>query len=120
MARSLPLDKAMNDVLIAYAQNGEALRPEQGYPLRLVVAGWEGNISVKWLRRIEVLDGPAMTRWETARCSHCWRTRRWFRCLRGRGKDSTTFAMRWFKRRREYEAGPLTGERDCRSIECFR
>ena len=67
MARSLPLDKAMNDVLIAYAQNGEALRPEQGYPLRLVVAGWEGNISVKWLRRIEVLDGPAMTRWETAR-----------------------------------------------------
>ena len=67
MARSLPLDKAMNDVLIAYAQNGEALRPEQGYPLRLVVAGWEGNISVKWLRRIEVLDGPAMTRWETSR-----------------------------------------------------
>jgi sulfane dehydrogenase subunit SoxC len=67
MARSIPLDKAMSDVLIAYAQNGEALRPEQGYPLRLVVAGWEGNVSVKWLRRIEVLDGPAMTRWETAR-----------------------------------------------------
>jgi sulfane dehydrogenase subunit SoxC len=67
MARSIPLDKAMSDVLIAYAQNGEALRPEQGYPLRLVVAGWEGNVSVKWLRRVEVLDGPAMTRWETAR-----------------------------------------------------
>ena len=67
MARSIPIAKAMDDVLVAYAQNGEALRPEQGYPLRLVVAGWEGNISVKWLRRVEVLDGPAMTRWETAR-----------------------------------------------------
>jgi sulfane dehydrogenase subunit SoxC len=67
MARSIPIAKAMDDVLVAYAQNGEALRPEQGYPLRLVVAGWEGNISVKWLRRLEVLDGPAMTRWETAR-----------------------------------------------------
>ncbi len=67
MARSIPIAKAMDDVLVAYAQNGEGLRPEQGYPLRLVVAGWEGNISVKWLRRVEVLDGPAMTRWETAR-----------------------------------------------------
>jgi sulfane dehydrogenase subunit SoxC len=67
MARSLPIGKAMNDVLIAYAQNGEALRPEQGYPLRLVAPGWEGNVNVKWLRRIEALDGPAMTRWETAR-----------------------------------------------------
>jgi sulfane dehydrogenase subunit SoxC len=67
LARSIPIAKATSDVLIAYAQNGEALRPEQGYPLRLVVAGWEGNVSVKWLRRIEVLDGPAMTRWETAR-----------------------------------------------------
>src|SRR5204863_7905882 len=67
MARSLPIAKAMDDVLIAYAQNGEALRPEQGYPLRLVAAGWEGNVNVKWLRRIEALDGPAMTRWETAR-----------------------------------------------------
>ena len=67
MARSLPVAKAMSDVLIAYAQNGEALRPEQGYPLRLVAPGWEGNVNVKWLRRIEALDGPAMTRWETAR-----------------------------------------------------
>ena len=67
MARSIPIAKAMDDVLIAYAQNGEALRPEQGYPLRLVAAGWEGNVSVKWLHRIEALDGPAMTRWETAR-----------------------------------------------------
>jgi sulfane dehydrogenase subunit SoxC len=67
MARSLPMDKAMSDVLLAYAQNGEPLRPEQGYPLRLVAPGWEGNINVKWLRRVEVIDGPAMTRWETAK-----------------------------------------------------
>lgn len=67
MARSLPIAKAMGDVLLAYAQNGEALRPEQGYPLRLIAPGWEGNVSVKWLRRIEVLDRPAMTRWETSK-----------------------------------------------------
>jgi sulfane dehydrogenase subunit SoxC len=67
MARSIPIAKALDDVLVAYAQNGEALRPEQGYPLRLVVPGWEGNIHVKWIHRIEVLDQPAMTRWETAK-----------------------------------------------------
>ena len=67
LARSIPLTKALDDVLVAYAQNGEALRPGQGYPLRLVVPGWEGNVSVKWLHRVEALDGPAMTRWETAR-----------------------------------------------------
>ena len=63
-ARSLPLEKALDDVLVAYGQNGEALRPEQGYPLRLVVPGWEGNISVKWLHRLHVTDQPAMTRGE--------------------------------------------------------
>jgi sulfane dehydrogenase subunit SoxC len=67
MARSIPLDTAVDEVLVAFAQNGEALRPEQGYPLRLVAPGWEGNVSVKWLHRLEALDGPAMTRWETAR-----------------------------------------------------
>ena len=51
MNRSLPLDKCLDDCLVVYAQNGEALRPDQGYPLRLVVPGWEGNVSVKWLRR---------------------------------------------------------------------
>jgi sulfane dehydrogenase subunit SoxC len=66
MARSLPLDKAMDDVLVAYGQNGEALRPEQGYPLRLIVPGWEGNVSIKWLRRIHLIDQPAMTRDEAA------------------------------------------------------
>ena len=64
--RSLPLDKAMEDVLVAYAQNGEALRPEQGYPVRLVVPGWEGSIQVKWLRRILVTDLPAMAKDETS------------------------------------------------------
>src|SRR5204862_7834213 len=54
-------------VLVAYGQNGEALRPEQGYPIRLIVPGWEGNINVKWLRRIKLLDRPAMTRWETSK-----------------------------------------------------
>ena len=67
LARSLPIAKAMLDVLVAYGQNGEALRPEQGYPLRLIVPGWEGNVNVKWLRRIKVLDQPAMTRWETSK-----------------------------------------------------
>ena len=67
LARSIPIAKAMHDVLLAYGQNGEALRPEQGYPLRLIVPGWEGNVSVKWVRRIKVLDQPAMTRWETSK-----------------------------------------------------
>jgi len=65
-ARSIPLGKAMDDVLIAYGQNGEAVRPEQGYPVRLVVPGWEGNINVKWLQRLHLIDQPAMTRDEAA------------------------------------------------------
>jgi sulfane dehydrogenase subunit SoxC len=69
MTRSLPLAKAMDDVLVAYSMNGERLRPEQGYPLRLVVPGWEGNIWIKWLRRIEVGDQPWQTREETAKYS---------------------------------------------------
>src|SRR5437667_2615516 len=67
MQRSIPLEKAMNDILLAYGQNGEALRPEQGYPLRLVVPGWEGNTHVKWLRRLKVGAAPAQTREETAK-----------------------------------------------------
>ncbi len=65
-SRSIPLDKATDDVLVAYGQNGEALRPEQGYPLRLLVPGWEGNVSVKWLHRLQVSAGPAMSRDEAA------------------------------------------------------
>ncbi len=67
MTRSVPLDKAMDDCLVAFAMNGEALRPEQGYPVRLVVPGWEGNMWVKWLRRIEVGDQPWHHREETSK-----------------------------------------------------
>ncbi len=67
MNRSLPLEKALDDVLIAFAMNGEALRPEQGYPLRAVIPGWEGNLWVKWLRRIEVGDQPWQAREETSK-----------------------------------------------------
>jgi sulfane dehydrogenase subunit SoxC len=67
MNRSLPVGKALDDVLIAFAMNGEALRPEQGYPLRAVVPGWEGNIWVKWLRRIEAGDKPWQAREETSK-----------------------------------------------------
>jgi sulfane dehydrogenase subunit SoxC len=60
--RSIPMAKAMDDVLVAYGQNGEAIRPENGYPLRLIVPGWTGNINVKWLRRITVVYRPYLTR----------------------------------------------------------
>lgn len=66
-AKSIPLEKAMDDVLIAYGQNGEALRPEQGYPLRLLVPGWQGINSVKWLRRIKFVDQPYMEMMESTR-----------------------------------------------------
>ncbi|QFG36603.1 sulfite dehydrogenase (plasmid) [Paracoccus pantotrophus] len=65
MTRSIPIDKAMDDAILAYAQNGEALRPEQGYPLRLLLPGYEGNTQIKWLRRLEIGDKPFMTREET-------------------------------------------------------
>jgi sulfane dehydrogenase subunit SoxC len=67
LARSVPIAKAMDDALVVYGQNGEALRPEQGYPLRLLLPGWEGNTNVKWLHRLRVMDQPAMTRWETSK-----------------------------------------------------
>ncbi|MDE4133324.1 sulfite dehydrogenase [Phaeobacter sp. QD34_3] len=65
--RSIPMDKALDDVLVAFKANGEALRKEHGYPVRLVVPGWEGNMWVKWLRRIEVMDGPVESREETSK-----------------------------------------------------
>jgi len=67
MSRSIPIEKAWDDALVAYGQNGEALRPEQGYPLRLLLPGWEGNSSVKWLRRLKVVAEPVMTRDETSK-----------------------------------------------------
>ena len=65
--RSIPMEKALDDVLVAFKANGEALRMEHGYPVRLVVPGWEGNMWVKWLRRIEVMDGPVESREETSK-----------------------------------------------------
>jgi len=66
--RSVPLtDNVLNEGMICYGQNGEALRPEQGYPLRLFLPGLEGNINVKWLRRLKLGREPFMTRWETSK-----------------------------------------------------
>jgi sulfane dehydrogenase subunit SoxC len=66
LARSIPMEKAMDDALVVWAQNGEPLRPEQGFPLRLLLPGYEGNANVKWLRRLELGREPWMTRWETS------------------------------------------------------
>ena len=67
MTRSLPLEEVLKEALLCYAQNGEALRPEQGYPLRLVIPGWEGNTCIKWIRRLKLSPAPFMTREETSR-----------------------------------------------------
>lgn len=67
MTRSIPLSKAMDDIIVCYSQNGERIRPENGYPLRLLVPGWEGNVNIKWLRRIKVGDQPWHHREETSK-----------------------------------------------------
>jgi sulfane dehydrogenase subunit SoxC len=67
MSRSVPLAKAMDDAIIALYQNGERVRPGNGYPMRLLLPGFEGNMQVKWLRRLKLTDGPMMTRDETAK-----------------------------------------------------
>lgn len=64
--RSIPLEKALDDALLAYGQNGEMLRSEQGYPVRLVLPGFEGSTNIKWLRRLKVGREPFYTREETA------------------------------------------------------
>jgi sulfane dehydrogenase subunit SoxC len=69
MTRSVPMGKAWDDALLVYAQNGEPLRPENGYPVRLFLPGWEGNANVKWLRRMELADRPFFTREETSKYS---------------------------------------------------
>ncbi|OQW33174.1 MAG: sulfite dehydrogenase [Nitrospira sp. SG-bin1] len=66
MTRSLPLASMLDEAMLCYAQNGEPLRPEQGYPLRLVIPGWEGNTCIKWLRRLKLGRAPFMTREETS------------------------------------------------------
>ncbi len=65
-ARSVPREM-WDEALLVFAQNGEALRPEQGYPLRLLIPGTEGALNVKWLHRLELGDAPWLTREETAR-----------------------------------------------------
>lgn len=65
MTRTIPIDRALDDCIVAYAMNGEMLRPENGYPLRLVAPGIQGVSWVKWLRRIEVGDMPYGTKDET-------------------------------------------------------
>ena len=67
MTRSLPLAKALDDALVAYRMNGEMLYPENGYPVRMVLPGWEAKMWVKWLRRIEVGDAPWQQREETSK-----------------------------------------------------
>src|SRR5215831_3231553 len=69
MMRSIPIAKAMENSLLAYGQNGEAIRPSQGYPLRLINPGWEGNTNVKWLHSLRVADQPYMARDETSKYS---------------------------------------------------
>jgi sulfane dehydrogenase subunit SoxC len=69
MMRSIPLAKAMENSFLAYGQNGEAMRPAQGYPLRLINPGWEGNTCVKWLHSLRVTDQPYMARDETSKYS---------------------------------------------------
>ena len=67
MTRSIPIEKALDDCIIAFKMNGESLRPEQGYPMRLVVPGWEGNMWIKWIRRLEIGDKPWHHREETSK-----------------------------------------------------
>ena len=66
MSRSVPLEKCLDDAMIALYQNGEAIRPEQGYPMRLLLPGFEGNMNVKWLRRLKVMNEPVNARDETS------------------------------------------------------
>jgi sulfane dehydrogenase subunit SoxC len=67
MSRTIPVEKVMDDAMIVYAMNGEALRAEQGYPLRLLLPGWEANLSVKWLKRLEFGDEPWYCKEETSK-----------------------------------------------------
>src|SRR6267154_2629818 len=67
MSRSFPIAKAMDDAMICLYQNGERVRPSNGYPVRLLLPGFEGNMNVKWLRRLKLSAGPAMTKDETSK-----------------------------------------------------
>src|SRR5712675_2550986 len=67
MSRSIPMEKVMDDALVALYQNGEHVRPANGYPMRLLLPGYEGNMNVKWLRRIKATESPTMTKDETSK-----------------------------------------------------
>jgi sulfane dehydrogenase subunit SoxC len=67
MSRSVPLAKAMDDAVVALYQNGERIRPSNGYPMRLLLPGFEGNMNVKWLRRLKLVAAPLMTKDETSK-----------------------------------------------------
>ena len=67
MSRSIPLAKAMDDALLCLYQNGERVRPSNGYPVRLLLPGFEGNMSVKWLRRLKLVADPVMSKDETSK-----------------------------------------------------
>ena len=67
LTRSIPIEKCLEDAMLVYSQNGERLRPQQGYPLRLLLPGFEGNMNVKWLRRLHVTAEPTYSREETSK-----------------------------------------------------
>ena len=64
LSRSVPVAKALDDAMIALYQNGERLMPGNGYPMRLLLPGWEGNMNVKWVRRLKLVETPAMSYYE--------------------------------------------------------
>jgi sulfane dehydrogenase subunit SoxC len=64
LSRSVPLTKALDDAMVVLYQNGERIMPGNGYPLRLLLPGWEGNMNVKWLRRLKLADQPNMSYYE--------------------------------------------------------
>jgi sulfane dehydrogenase subunit SoxC len=74
MSRTIPVEKVMDDAMVVWAQNGEALREEQGYPVRLLLPGWEANLSVKWLKRLEFSDKPWYCKEETSKYTVLTRT----------------------------------------------
>jgi len=67
MGRSVPVEKVLEDAMVVWGQNGEALRPEQGYPVRLMLPGWEANLCVKWLKRLEFSENPWYAKEETSK-----------------------------------------------------
>src|SRR2546428_316907 len=64
LSRRVPISQALDDAMIALYQNGERLMPGNGYPMRLLLPGWEGNMNIKWLRRIKLVETPAMSYYE--------------------------------------------------------